>query len=47
MNKFKKLITFIVKAFSFLVVGLLGFEPRMTESKSEVLPLHYNPITYQ
>ncbi len=25
-------------------VGLLGFEPRRTESKSGVLPLHYNPI---
>ncbi len=27
-----------------LFVGLLGFEPRRTESKSVVLPLHYNPI---
>ncbi len=27
-----------------LRVGLLGFEPRRTESKSVVLPLHYNPI---
>ena len=27
-------------------VGLLGFEPRRTESKSVVLPLHYNPIGY-
>ena len=25
-------------------VGLLGFEPRQTESKSVVLPLHHNPI---
>ena len=24
--------------------GELGFEPRRTESKSGVLPLHYNPI---
>ena len=24
-------------------VGLLGFEPRQTESKSVVLPLHHNP----
>ncbi len=24
--------------------GLLGFEPRLTESKSGVLPLHYRPI---
>ena len=24
-------------------VGLLGFEPRQTESKSVVLPLHNNP----
>ena len=29
--------------FSFYV-GLLGFEPRQTESKSVVLPLHNNPI---
>ena len=27
-------------------VGLLGFEPRKTESKSVVLPLHHNPIGY-
>ncbi len=27
-----------------LQVGLLGFEPRQTESKSVVLPLHHNPI---
>ena len=27
-------------------VGLLGFEPRRTESKSVVLPLHYNPIIF-
>ena len=27
-------------------VGLLGFEPRKTESKSVVLPLHHNPITF-
>ena len=26
------------------LVGLLGFEPRQTESKSVVLPLHHNPI---
>ena len=26
-----------------LFVGLLGFEPRQTESKSVVLPLHHNP----
>ena len=26
-------------------VGLLGFEPRQTESKSVVLPLHHNPIS--
>jgi site-specific DNA recombinase len=25
-------------------VGLLGFEPRKTESKSVVLPLHHNPV---
>ncbi len=25
-------------------VGLPGFEPRQTESKSVVLPLHHNPI---
>ena len=28
----------------FSLVGLLGFEPRKTESKSVVLPLHHNPI---
>ena len=27
------------------LVGLLGFEPRQTESKSVVLPLHHNPIS--
>ena len=27
-----------------IFVGLLGFEPRQTESKSVVLPLHHNPI---
>ncbi len=27
----------------FLFVGLLGFEPRQTDSKSVVLPLHHNP----
>jgi hypothetical protein len=27
----------------FCFVGLLGFEPRQTESKSVVLPLHHNP----
>lgn len=27
-------------------VGLLGFEPRQTESKSVVLPLHHNPILF-
>jgi hypothetical protein len=27
-------------------VGLLGFEPRQTESKSVVLPLHHNPFKY-
>jgi hypothetical protein len=26
-------------------VGLPGFEPRQTESKSVVLPLHHNPIS--
>lgn len=29
------------------LVGLLGFEPRQTESKSVVLPLHHNPIVPQ
>ena len=29
---------------SSLRVGLLGFEPRQTESKSVVLPLHHNPM---
>ena len=27
-------------------VGLLGFEPRQTESKSVVLPLHHNPVPF-
>lgn len=27
-------------------VGLLGLEPRQTESKSVVLPLHHNPVTW-
>ena len=31
---------------SVLPVGLLGFEPRQTESKSVVLPLHHNPVIY-
>jgi hypothetical protein len=26
------------------VAGALGFEPRLTESKSVVLPLHYAPM---
>ena len=26
------------------VVGVLGFEPRQTESESVVLPLHYTPV---
>ena len=26
------------------MAGVLGFEPRLTESKSVVLPLHYTPI---
>ena len=30
--------------FVLFFVGLLGFEPRKTESKSVVLPLHHNPI---
>ena len=30
--------------FAEFFVGLLGFEPRQTESKSVVLPLHHNPI---
>ncbi len=29
------------------LVGLPGFEPRQTESKSVVLPLHHNPIEYR
>ena len=32
------------KTDSSSLVGLLGFEPRKTESKSVVLPLHHNPI---
>ncbi len=29
---------------SFFLVGLPGFEPRQTEPKTVVLPLHNNPI---
>ena len=28
------------------LAGLRGLEPRTTESKSVVLPLHYNPINF-
>ena len=42
MHQKKKIIQLRITFF----VGLLGFEPRMTESKSEVLPLHHNPIYY-
>ena len=31
-------------AHAFLVAGGLGFEPRLTESESAVLPLNYPPI---
>ena len=27
-----------------LLVGVLGFEPRISEPKSDVLPLHHTPI---
>ncbi len=30
--------------FYSLVVNLLGFEPRLAESKSDVLPLHHKSI---
>ena len=26
--------------------GILGFEPRLTQSKCAVLPLHYTPTNY-
>ena len=39
IRKVKKFAVSILK----LVAGLLGFEPRTTESKSVVLPLHYSP----
>jgi hypothetical protein len=29
------------------LVGLPGFEPRQTESKSVVLPLYYRPIQFR
>jgi hypothetical protein len=32
------------KVEGFFVVELLGFEPRQTEPKSVVLPLHHNSI---
>lgn len=41
-NKTKNL-----RYFEGFFVGLLGFEPRQTESKSVVLPLHNNPIIFQ
>ena len=28
------------------LAGILGFEPRLTESKSAVLPLHYIPTNH-
>jgi len=31
-------------SFDDLLVGLPGFEPRQTEPKTVVLPLHNNPI---
>ena len=40
MDKKKDKQVFLVYLF---FVGLLGFEPRQTESKSVVLPLHNNP----
>ena len=27
-------------------VGLLGLEPKLSESKSEVLPLHHKPVLF-
>ena len=29
-----------------MFVGLLGLEPRTTEPKSAVLPLHHRPVPY-
>ena len=29
-----------------ILAGILGFEPRLTESKSAVLPLHYIPTNH-
>lgn len=41
----KPLKSFTGIAFQrFIAVGLRGFEPRQTESKSVVLPLYYRPI---
>ena len=37
---FKQKKTFVKNVF----VGLLGLEPRTTEPKSAVLPLHHRPI---
>ena len=48
-NKIRK-INYIKKSLpslqtrGFSLVVLPGFEPRQTESKSVVLPLHHNPI---
>ena len=35
------------KEISLGVVGLLGLEPRTTEPKSAVLPLHHRPICFK
>ena len=43
INKRHKKSVLIQNAF---LVGLPGFEPRQTEPKTVVLPLHNNPILY-
>jgi hypothetical protein len=33
-----------IRALDFLLVGVLGFEPRSNPPKGLVLPLHYTPF---
>src|SRR4029077_14076174 len=39
------LLTYNTGIFGFRKIGELGFEPRLTESESVVLPLHHSPGT--
>lgn len=35
---------YLLKGIQRKVVGSQGFEPHLSESKSEVLPLHHEPV---